>query len=49
MVVVEEYSGKGIGQKILRTIEQDALKKGYQYVRLDSDSKNPKLCHYYEK
>jgi len=49
LVVVEEYSGKGTGKEILQTIEGEARKKGCQYLRLDSDSKNPKLCNYYEK
>lgn len=49
LVVMEQYSGEGIGKKIIKTIEEAARKDGYQYLRLDSDSKNPKLCHYYEK
>lgn len=49
LVVSEKYTGKGIGKKILQTIEADARQTGYQYLRLDSDAKNPKLCHYYEK
>ncbi len=49
LVVVPKYTGKGIGKKILQSIEEEARKEGYQYLRLDSDSKNPKLCQYYEK
>lgn len=49
LVVIEKFEGKGIGKIILQKIERMAKKNGYQYLRLDSDSKNPKLCHYYEK
>ncbi|WP_010663777.1 GNAT family N-acetyltransferase [Marinilabilia salmonicolor] len=49
LVVSEKYTGRGIGKKILQPIEADARQTGYKYLRLDSDSKNPKLCYYYEK
>lgn len=49
LVVIEEFEGKGIGKIILQNIENDAKKNGYKYLRLDADSKNPKLCSYYEK
>lgn len=49
LVILEKLEGKGIGKKVLQKIENDAKKEGYTYLRLDSDSKNPKLCDYYEK
>ena len=49
LVVIEEFAGKGMGEMILLKIENEARKNGYKYLRLDSDSKNPKLCNYYEK
>lgn len=49
LVVIEELEGKGIGKIILQQIEHDAKENGYSYLRLDADSNNPKLCHYYEK
>lgn len=48
LVVIEKFGGNGIGKIILQKIEDDARKNGYEYLRLDSDSKNPKLCSYYE-
>ena len=49
LVVKEAYNGKGIGIKVLQEIENNAKKDNYKYVRLDADSKNIKLCEYYEK
>jgi ribosomal protein S18 acetylase RimI-like enzyme len=49
LVVIEEYEGKGIGKAVLQKIENEAKQNGYQYLRLDCDSKNPKLCNYYEQ
>lgn len=49
LVVIKEFEGKGIGTLILQRIENEAKKDGYEYLRLDCDSKNPKLCDYYEK
>lgn len=48
LVVKEEFNGKGIGAKILQEIEMKAKKEDCNYLRLDADTKNPKLCHYYE-
>ena len=49
LVVKEEFNGKGLGTKILQEIENNAKKDNCKYLRLDADSKNPKLCKYYEK
>lgn len=49
LVVKEEYNGNGIGALILYKIANDAKKKHCKFLRLDTDSKNPKLCKYYEK
>ncbi|GAA4273040.1 GNAT family N-acetyltransferase [Aquimarina gracilis] len=49
LVVKVEYNGKGVGAQVIREIENNAKKDDYKYLRLDADSKNPKLCHYYEK
>lgn len=48
LVVIEKYNGKGIGAHILNHVEKQAQNEGCRYLRLDADSKNPKLCHYYE-
>ncbi len=49
LVVKEKYNGKGIGTKIINQIAVIAKKDNCNYLRLDADSKNPKLCRYYEK
>ena len=49
LVVIEEYQGKELGRVVLQKIEKEAKINSYQFLRLDSDSKNPKLCSYYEK
>lgn len=49
LVVRGEYGGKGIGSAVLEKIENEAKTDGCKYLRLDADSKNPKLCNYYEK
>ncbi|MDO6760695.1 GNAT family N-acetyltransferase [Tamlana sp. 2_MG-2023] len=40
--------GQGIGKIILQDIEKEAKVAGFSRLRLDADSKNPKLCGYYE-
>ena len=47
-VIKEQYNGKGIGDKILQKIANEAKKDNCTYLRLDADSRNPKLCRYYE-
>ena len=49
LVVKEKYNGNGIGALVLYKIANDAKEKHYKYLRLDADSKNLKLCKYYEK
>lgn len=49
LVVKEKYNGKGLGIKIIQKIELKAKEDNYKYLRLDADSKNLKLCNYYEK
>lgn len=49
LVVREKYNGKGLGTRIIQEIENQAKRNNCKYLRLDADSKNPKLCHYYEK
>ena len=49
LVVVDEFAGKGIGKKIIQEIASKANAEGVQFLRLDCDAKNPKLCQYYEK
>ncbi len=49
LVVNAEFNGKGLGAKIIQKIETQAKQDDCQFLRLDADSKNQKLCHYYEK
>ncbi|MBZ9778527.1 GNAT family N-acetyltransferase [Psychroflexus sp. CAK8W] len=49
LVVKEEFNGQGLGKEILQQIAQQAKAEDCKYLRLDADSKNPKLCSYYEK
>ncbi len=49
LVIKEKFEGKGFGKIVLQKIENDAIKDGCAYLRLDADSKNQKLCGYYER
>ncbi|MGO2357847.1 GNAT family N-acetyltransferase [Mesonia sp.] len=49
LVVIEKLEGRGFGKMILQKVEKEAKKEGCKFLRLDSDSKNPKLCNYYEQ
>ncbi|WP_019037311.1 GNAT family N-acetyltransferase [Psychroflexus tropicus] len=48
LVVKEAYNGQGLGQQILEQVAELARQDQCRYLRLDADSKNPKLCQYYE-
>ena len=48
LVVKEDYNGQGLGQQILEQVADLARQDHCRYLRLDADSKNPKLCQYYE-
>jgi ribosomal protein S18 acetylase RimI-like enzyme len=47
LVVSEEFKGLQIGSRVIRKIENRARKENCTFLRLDCDSKNPKLCDYY--
>ena len=47
LVVKEKFSGLGIGKQVINKIEKES--KNCDYLRLDCDAKNPKLCNYYIK
>ncbi|WP_299673378.1 GNAT family N-acetyltransferase [uncultured Tenacibaculum sp.] len=48
LVIREKYNGKGLGAIIIQQISDQAKKENYNYLRLDADSNNSKLCSYYE-
>ena len=47
LVVIEKYDGQGIGSMVIKKIEDNAHDNNFDFIRLDCDSKNPKLCEYY--
>jgi len=48
LLVTDAFNGRGMGKKIIASICAKASNKGSRFLRLDADSKNPKLCRYYE-
>ena len=48
LVVKEKFKGRGFGRQILNQVAKEAKLQNCKYLRLDADSKNPKLCKYYE-
>jgi len=47
LIVKEKFSGLGIGKQVIKRIEKESI--NCDYLRLDCDAKNPKLCSYYIK
>lgn len=48
LVVKDEFTGKNLAKEILDKVEILAHKDACKFLRLDCDSKNKKLCQYYE-
>ena len=48
LVVRDAYNGTGIGKTVLEMVGEEAKKQNRKFLRLDADSKNSKLCAYYE-
>ena len=48
LIILEKYSGQGIGQQVIEQIRNQAKALGYPWLRLDCNSANPVLCSYYE-
>ena len=49
LAVDPKYQGKGYGIKLMDFIEENALKKGYKSIRLDTFSKNKRNINFYKK
>lgn len=49
LVVHEDFAGLAIGKQVVQMIEQVARNTGCDFLRLDCDASNPKLCAYYTK
>lgn len=48
LIVFPPYNGKGWGRTILDAVAARAKGDGCQFLRLDCDRNNPKLCAFYE-
>ncbi|MET2983899.1 GNAT family N-acetyltransferase [Aureibaculum conchae] len=48
LVIDEKFSGNQLGTEVVIKIERGAKKNDFDYLRLDCDSTNLKLCAYYE-
>lgn len=49
MVVAKSYQGKGIGKKLLLSIEKWAIKKGVKKMQLLADGNNVNALNFYKK
>tara|TARA_R110002049_G_scaffold58910_5_gene159760 strand:- start:945 stop:1445 length:501 start_codon:yes stop_codon:yes gene_type:complete len=49
LVVKEKYNGKGLGAEIINAIAERARENNCEFLRLDADANNPKLCNYYKR
>lgn len=49
LVILPEFSGKGIGNKVVNRIEQSLLDQKIKFFRLDCKKDNLSLCKYYEQ
>ena len=47
LIIHEEFSGHGLGIKVVDKIKKEAILNNVQYLRLDCDCTNKKLCKYY--
>ena len=49
LVILEAFSGKNIGSDVIKTIIKQAKENNFNFLRLDCDASNEKLCQYYLK
>lgn len=47
LVIKEEFKGKGLGKEVLAQVYEEAKNNGCEFLRLDADSSNTRLCSYY--
>ncbi|MDG2344097.1 MAG: GNAT family N-acetyltransferase [Flavobacteriales bacterium] len=47
LIIHEEFSGNGLGFKVVNKIKEEAILNNVEYLRLDCDCTNKKLCKYY--
>lgn len=48
LIIKKAFSGNNLGEKVLKKIEINAVNNNFQFLRLDCDSSNKRLCKYYE-
>jgi len=49
LAVVEEKWGDGIGKELMLFVEEVVVEEGYQSIRLDTYSGNPKAMEFYRR
>ncbi len=47
LIIHEEFSGNKLGVKVVDKIKEEAILNNVEYLRLDCDYSNKKLCKYY--
>lgn len=48
LVIDKAFSGNNLGKQVILCIEKNVKKNNFEYLRLDCDATNAKLCTYYE-
>lgn len=48
LIIKKAFSGNTLGKKVLKKIAVNAVNEQFQFLRLDCDASNKKLCKYYE-
>jgi ribosomal protein S18 acetylase RimI-like enzyme len=49
LCVDREFAGQGLPQKLIMFAKEEAQKKGFKQLRLDTNSEEKKLCELYER
>jgi ribosomal protein S18 acetylase RimI-like enzyme len=49
LAIKQDQHGQSLGEQLVNYAEQEAIKLDKQYLRLDCEDGNEKLCAYYEK
>ena len=47
LVILEAFSGQNLGRDVVKTIIKQAKENNFNFLRLDCDASNKKLCQYY--
>jgi ribosomal protein S18 acetylase RimI-like enzyme len=49
LMVAQEWQSRGVGRMLMQFAEQRAAALGYDCIRLDAFSENPRAIHFYER